>query len=375
MSYLSFMKKDELWNRLVAKPPKMRLLVMLMCIFCTFNAVFANVSADKTVTIKSENISVKEALNMVKKQTGINIMYEDATLNNVPLKLTLNKEPLEQALSVICSQAGMRYELVENNYVLILPIDRNAKRRTITGVIKDDMGEPVIGASIVIQGTTFGTVANMNGQFMLSYPENTKNDELMISFIGMQTVKEKIGNRHVFNVKMESEVTNLDEVVVVGYGQQKKASVVGAITQTSGKTLERAGVNNLGAALTGNLPGVITSSSTGMPGAEDPKIIIRTQSSWNNSEPLVLVDGIEREMSSVDISSVENISVLKDASATAVYGVKGANGVILITTKRGKEGKANVQIKANMTAKVVSKLPEKYDAYDTFYLIAVPLKS
>ncbi len=111
---------------------------MLMCIFCTFNAVFANVSADKTVTIKSENISVKEALNMVKKQTGINIMYEDATLNNVPLKLTLNKEPLEQALSVICSQAGMRYELVENNYVLILPIDRNAKRRTITGVIKDD---------------------------------------------------------------------------------------------------------------------------------------------------------------------------------------------------------------------------------------------
>lgn len=131
-------------------------------------------------------------------------MYEDATLNNVPLKLTLNKEPLEQALSVICSQAGMRYELVENNYVLILPIDRNAKRRTITGVIKDDMGEPVIGASIVIQGTTFGTVANMDGQFMLSYPENTKNDELMISFIGMQTVKEKIGNRHVFNVKMES---------------------------------------------------------------------------------------------------------------------------------------------------------------------------
>ena len=103
--------------------------------------VFANVSADKTVTIKSENISVKEALNMVKKQTGINIMYEDATLNNVPLKLTLNKEPLEQALSVICSQAGMRYELVENNYVLILPIDRNAKRRTITGVIKDDTGD------------------------------------------------------------------------------------------------------------------------------------------------------------------------------------------------------------------------------------------
>ena len=133
------------------------------------------------------------------------------------------------------------------------------------------------------------------------------------------------------NVKLSEDSQLLQEVVVVGYGQQKKASVVGAITQTSGKTLERSGVSNLGAALTGNLPGVITSSSTGMPGAEDPKIIIRTQSSWNNSEPLVLVDGIEREMSSVDISSVENISVLKDASATAVYGVKGANGVIPVS--------------------------------------------
>lgn len=171
------------------------------------------------------------------------------------------------------------------------------------------------------------------------------------------------------SITLEDDSEVLEEVVVVGYGQQKKASVVGSITQTTGKVLERTGVTSLGAALTGNLPGVITSASTGMPGEEDPEIIIRTKSSWNNSAPLVLVDGVEREMSSVDISSVASISVLKDASATAVYGVKGANGVILITTKRGQEGKANVQVKANMTAKVVSKLPEKYDAYDTFYLM------
>ena len=179
------MKRNELWKRLVAKPPKMRFLVMLMCIFCTFNAVFANVSADKTVTIKSENISVKEALNMVKKQTGINIMYEDATLNNVPLKLTLNKEPLEQALSVICSQAGMRYELVENNYVLILPIDRNAKRRTITGVIKDDTGEPVIGASIVIQGDTvkIGKAVEMGKE------DDMEQLSLHIHFIDLKAVR------------------------------------------------------------------------------------------------------------------------------------------------------------------------------------------
>ena len=238
---------------------------------------------------------------------------------------------------------------------------------TVKGTVLDDNGETIIGASVVVKGNnSIGTISDIDGYFVLTVPN--EKSVLVVSFVGMEAQEVK-ATKGIIRVILKDDTQLLDEVVVVGYGQQKKASVVGAITQTSGKTLERAGVNNLGAALTGNLPGVITSSSTGMPGAEDPKIIIRTQSSWNNSEPLVLVDGIEREMSSVDISSVENISVLKDASATAVYGVKGANGVILITTKRGKEGKANVQIKANMTAKVVSKLPEKYDAYDTFYLM------
>ncbi len=141
--------------------------------------------------------------------------------------------------------------------------------------------------------------------------------------------------------------------------------MVGAITQTTGQVLERAGgISDIATALTGNLPGVITTASSGMPGEEEPKIVIRGASSWNSSDPLVLVDGIERPMSSVDISSVQSISVLKDASATAVYGVKGANGVILVTTKRGQEGKAQINVTANATMKVPSKLPNKLDSYD-----------
>ena len=243
------------------------------------------------------------------------------------------------------------------------------KGMTVRGTVFDSNGETIIGASVVLKGNnSIGTISDIDGNFMLTVPN--ENSTLVVSFVGMKSKEVKATLSGLIKVTLEDDSQQLEEVVVVGYGQQKKASVVGSITQTSGKTLERAGgVSSLGAALTGNLPGVITSSSTGMPGEEDPQIIIRTKSSWNNSEPLVLVDGVEREMSSVDISSVENISVLKDASATAVYGVKGANGVILITTKRGKEGKANVQIKANVTAKVVSKLPEKYDAYDTFYLM------
>lgn len=240
---------------------------------------------------------------------------------------------------------------------------------TVRGTVLDSNGETIIGASVVLKGNnSIGTISDLDGHFVLTVPN--EKSTLIVSYVGMKPQEVKVVSTSQIKVTLEDDTKQLDEVVVVGYGQQKKASVVGAITQTDSKTLERAGgVTSLGAALTGALPGLITTSSTGMPGAEDPQIIIRTQSSWNSSAPLVLVDGVEREMSSVDISSVESISVLKDASATAVYGVKGANGVILITTKRGKEGKASVRIKANVTAKVVSKLPEKYDAYDTFYLM------
>lgn len=235
------------------------------------------------------------------------------------------------------------------------------------GTVVDDSGEPVIGASVVLKGKTgVGTVTDFDGNFRLKVP--SKGSTIVISYIGMMPREVKVGDKRV-RVVLKEDAAQLNEIIVVGYGQQKKASVVGSITQTDSKTLERhSGLPSLGAALTGNLPGVITSASTGMPGEEDPKIIIRTQTSWNNSDPLVLVDGVERPMNTVDISSVESISVLKDASATAVYGVKGANGVILITTKRGQEGKAQVHVKANTTLKVVSKLPEKYDSYNTFLI-------
>ncbi|MCF0244360.1 MAG: TonB-dependent receptor [Bacteroidaceae bacterium] len=245
----------------------------------------------------------------------------------------------------------------------------NAQDVVVTGHVSDSKGDEVIGASVVLKGQPkVATITDFDGNFSLKVPAS--GSVLVVSYIGMNPKEVKVAGGKAINVVLTEDTQALEEVVVVGYGQQKKASVVGAITQTTGKVLERSGgVSSVAAALTGNLPGVITMASSGLPGEEDPQIIIRAANSWNGSDPLVLVDGIEREMSSVDISSVESISVLKDASATAVYGVKGANGVILITTKRGKEGKANVQVKANITAKVASKLPKKYDAYDTFYLM------
>ena len=233
---------------------------------------------------------------------------------------------------------------------------------TVSGVVTDQDGNTLPGVNVFEKGTTNGTISDMDGKYRLSVPSGAT---VTFTYIGCAEQEFKVTGTRTLNVVLKEDTQEIEEVVVVGYGQQKKASVVGAITQTSGETLQRAaGVTNVGAALTGNLPGVVTEQSTGIPGGEDPKITIRGASSWNSSDPLVLVDGIEREMSSVDISSVESISVLKDASATAVYGVRGANGVILITTKRGAEGKAKIDVGFTTTVKAPSKLPNKLDSYD-----------
>ena len=253
--------------------------------------------------------------------------------------------------------------------MMLLSFSVFAQKHQVSGKIVDETQMPVPGVNVVIKGTTIGTITGGDGSFTMQAADN---DVLVVTYIGYNTQEITVSGAGPYNVSLTPDVVGLEEVVVVGYGQQKKASVVGAITQTTGATLQRAaGVSNIGAALTGNLPGVITMEGSGQPGSEldegenaKQKIVIRGTSSWNDSGPLILVDGIKRSMSSVDITSVESISVLKDASATAVYGVEGANGVILITTKRGEEGKARIDAGFTTTVKRVSKLPNKLDSYD-----------
>ena len=238
----------------------------------------------------------------------------------------------------------------------------------VSGTVIAEGGDPLIGATVLVKGNASrGTITDIDGNFQLEVP--SEQSVLVFSYVGMTSKEVRVGKQRSIKVSLEEENT-LDEVVVVGYGQQKKASVVGAITQTTGEVLERAaGIGSVGAALTGNLPGVATIASSGQPGEEDPRIYIRGAAAWNqDAQPLILVDGVKREIQSVDISSVATISVLKDASATAVYGVEGANGVILITTKRGVEGKARIDVGFNATLKAVSKLPRKYDSYDGYML-------
>jgi TonB-dependent SusC/RagA subfamily outer membrane receptor len=181
----------------------------------------------------------------------------------------------------------------------------------------------------------------------------------------MKSQEVKVGAQSVYNITLADETVGVEEVVVVGYGVQKKETVVGAISQVDGVALMRSGTSNVTSAIAGKLSGVLTMQSQGQPGSNDSEIIIRGLSSWNGSAPLVLVDGVERDFTELDPNEIQTISVLKDASATAVFGAKGANGVIIVTTKRGKLGKAKLDMSASFGLQKATRIPDHIDSYTT----------
>ncbi|GAB6009916.1 SusC/RagA family TonB-linked outer membrane protein [Dysgonomonas reticulitermitis] len=236
----------------------------------------------------------------------------------------------------------------------------------VSGTVRDSDG-PLPGVSVVIKGTQQGTMADIDGKFAITVPG--KESVLQFSMIGYNPKEVIVGDQKILNIILSENTIKLDELVVVGYGTQKKQTVVGAISQIKSDDLMRTGgVTSISNALTGLVPGLATLDYSGKPGSDAAEIIIRSKSTWNGSEPLILVDGVERNMNDIDINEVENISVLKDASATAVFGVRGGNGVILVTTKRGKESKPVLSVSANITAKGLSKVPRYLNSYDALWL-------
>lgn len=225
------------------------------------------------------------------------------------------------------------------------------QNHSIKGQIVDaKSNEPLIGVNITVEGTSNGTISDVDGHFTLTA---TPDAVLKISYIGYREILLKVADlKKDAIISLEEDSKQLEEVVVVGYGVQKKVTSVGSITQTGGNELMKGGsVNSVSEALQGKLNGVVAINSSGMPGDNEVKMYIRGKSTWDNTDPLVLVDGIERNMNDVDMNEIESISVLKDASATAVYGVRGGNGVILIITKRGTDTAPVINFSANYTFK------------------------
>lgn len=254
--------------------------------------------------------------------------------------------------------------------IILLLAGMNAWAQTtkqVSGVVTDGTGETVIGASVLEKGTTNGTITDLDGRFILTVSENAV---LQISYVGYTTQEVPVQGKTTFSITLKEDSEMLEEVVVVGYGAQKKESVVGAISQVSNKELLQSPAANVSQAISGKIAGVITSQTSGAPGSDDTQIYIRGRATFaGDAQPLVLVDGVEREFSQIAPDDIETISVLKDASATAVYGVRGANGVMLITTKRGKEQKPEVSLTANWQIQSPTRTDTYLDSYQSVMLL------
>lgn len=250
-----------------------------------------------------------------------------------------------------------------------------AQQRQVTGIVKDQTGEPIIGASVLEKGSTNGVITDLDGNFKLTV-SNAVKAVLQISYVGYKTQEISMNGKTLLEVVLKEDTELLDEVVVVGYGAQKKESVVGAISQVSSKELLASPAANVSQAIAGKIPGVITTQTSGAPGQDDTKINIRGRATFaGDGSPLILVDGVERTFSQIAPDDIETISVLKDASATAVYGVRGANGVMLITTKRGRDQKPEVNLTANWQIQSPTRSDTYLDSYQSVVLLEEALKN
>jgi len=235
----------------------------------------------------------------------------------------------------------------------------------VEGVVKDASGEPIIGATVRVVGTKIATVTDLDGNFKI---KAKSGQSLQFTYVGCKPKIVKVG-RGSIAVTLEDDSQVLKDVQVVAYGVQKKVTVTGAISNINGSELTKVPTGSINNMLSGVVPGLSSVQYSGEPGADAATILVRGQATTNNSSPLIQVDGVERDFNDIDPSEIESITVLKDASATAVFGVRGANGVILVTTKRGKEGKAKISANTSMSVIVPTdpiKLANAYE-YASYY--------
>ena len=284
--------------------------------------------------------------------------------------ISVNASQLKEAVAQILKGQNVSYEIQGKNIVIKKGTQQatSKKKRKVSGTVKDVNGEPIIGATIMEEGTTNGTITDFDGNFVLEVADGA---ELDISYIGYQTQKLQAKSGKALAVTLKEDLETLDEVVVVGYGTQKKVSVTGAMASTKGSDLAKVPTANITNTLAGRLPGLISYNRSGEPGYDDAGLLIRGASTTGDSSPLIVVDGVADRAGSlgrIDPNDIENITILKDASA-AIYGSRAANGVILVTTKRAKSEKFTVNYNGNIGISSPTILPEMCDSWQYAELI------
>lgn len=377
MEYYALPKKLGACTCLYSKIFKaMRLIVFIL--LATMLHVSAKTVA-QSVTLKKSNISLKDALKSIERQSGYAFLWSDKLVESAkPVSVHIDNSSLPHALDIILREEPFTYR-IEDQFVYIIPRPEGAakiksirQQRVITGIVEDTTGIPIAGASILIKGTNKGTLTDGNGNFVIAV---RNGDVLVISHLGYTTQEFSVAEEQEIEIHLVNANNDLDDIVIVGYGTQRRSDVTGAIASIGQKDLRQSPVANLSNAVAGRLPGLIAIQNSGEPGADGSNLYIRGLGTTGNNNPLVLVDGIERDFSNLDPNEISDITILKDAASTAIYGIKGANGVILVTTRRGKNAKPSISVTAQNGWQSPTRMPNYANSYDALHLFREGLEN
>lgn len=326
-------------------------LSFFLCLVSVLQVSAATSYAQK-ISLNKSNASLAATLKEIHKQSGFSVLYNAKMLKKaVPVNVNLQNVDIEDALKECFLNQPFSY-VINNNTIVVTPKIEESKPVqapvTITGIVKDNKGIPLPGVSIRVKGTDVGTQSQVDGTYKITVNDNSA--VLVFSFIGFVNQEITVGSQTTINVTLTEQTSKLNEVVVVGYGTQKKVNLTGAVSTVSGDELNKRPVTNVTSMLEGTMPGVQINTGGGEPGNENVTIRIRGIGSYSGAslEPLVLIDGVQGNLNDVNPTDIDNVSVLKDAASASIYGSRGANGVLLVTTKQGKAGKMVVQYDGNV---------------------------
>lgn len=291
------------------------------------------------VSLEIEDIPLSEALKALTEKIGVGLSYSADISLDQKVSLHLNNVPIHKAIYTLLEGTNLEPVLPPSKDVLVIrekekTVKKIELQETVTGQVTDaETGEGLPGVNILVQGTTTGTSTNADGEFEVSV--STLNETLIVSYIGYQSQEISINGRIEINISLQSIGVVSEELVVVGYGTQEKVNLTGSVSTIQNREIEGQPATNATSMLQGKMPGVYITQSSGQPGKEEVNFLVRGVGTMNNNQPMVLIDGLEGSMSDVNPNDIESITVLKDAASAAIYGTRAANGVVLVTTKRG----------------------------------------
>lgn len=365
--------QDNEFVRFIMRVSILQILIIIGIISVSYaHEVRAQKILEEKVSVEFDNTNLRAALLKLEKRTGAKFLYHTQLLPREKVTASAFNEPLAKVLDKMLRPIGINYEADGDHIILSVLKQSNDSTQTfydeslgwaitVSGRVTDATdGSGLPGVNILVKGTTTGTSTDPEGNYSVNVPD--QQAVLNFSFIGYKPVEIAVGAQTIINVPLTPDVQSLGEVVVVGFGVQKKITTVGA--QSTVKAVElKQPVANLSNSIAGRIAGIVGVQRSGEPGYDNAEIYIRGISSFANSgsNPLILVDGVERSFNNIDPEDIESFSILKDASATAVYGVRGGNGVILINTKKGQAGKPKISIQYNQGVTQFTKLPSFVD--------------